>query len=71
MDIDTLSTTLRSEMSLDELKSSVAALQATVTTQGTTILEREPSAVSYSDDLTTLQATVNSLSSDVKALKEK
>ena len=58
-------------MSLEELKSSVAALQATVTTQGTTTLELEPSAVSYSGDLTTLQATVNSLSSDVKALKEK
>lgn len=72
MKIDTLSTTLHSEMSLikEQLKSSVAALQATVTKQGTTIFELARS-VSYRDDLTSFQATVNSLSSVVKSLKEK
>ena len=37
-----------------------------MTTQGITIHKLEHSAVSYNDDLTTLQATVNLLSSDVK-----
>ena len=49
----------------EELKSSPAALQATVTKQGTTILELECSNVSYSDDLTSFQVPVNLLSSVV------
>ncbi|KAJ8381156.1 hypothetical protein SKAU_G00019340 [Synaphobranchus kaupii] len=70
--IDSFSKSLRSEMTLikDELKSSVATLQITVDTHGSTIKDLERSATSCSDDLDTLNRTVNTLQDELKVVKD-
>lgn len=71
--IDTVTQTLRSEMSMmkTELKTTVVSLQNIVDAHGDTIKDLEKSATTCSDDITSLQSTVNILKDEVKGLKAK
>lgn len=71
--IDSFSSTLRSEMTLfkEELKSSVATLQTTVDSHGSTIKDLELLAITCSDDLANLSGTVNLLKGEINILKAK
>lgn len=71
--MDSFSKVLHSEMTLikDELKSSVATLQATVTSHSSIIKDLELSATTCSDNLSSLSNTVDTLKTEIKVLQAK
>ncbi|KAK7945587.1 hypothetical protein WMY93_001315 [Mugilogobius chulae] len=70
---DAITHALRLEISSvkEEFKAAVSTLQATVNSQGATIKDLELSATTCSDDLSSLQSTVNVLKEEVKQLQSK